>query len=123
MISWEEKIKEKSVKIIDYRAEGLEYIYDDDHTKYFNSIDEMEEWFWMKNLSMPKYAFGTVFEPVSLDLEYILESACEEHAESVIDMLNGVSELKDAIDKFNRDNLTVGSYYPDYKTVVKLFID
>lgn len=123
MINWEEKLKEKGIKVINYMEEGLEYIYDDEHEEYFSCIDTMEDWFSIRNLPIPKYAFGTKLEPVNLDLDCILENACEDHAEGVEDMLEGVSELRAAIDKFNKDNLDVGSYYPDYKTVVKLFID
>ncbi|MPN49311.1 hypothetical protein SDC9_196928 [bioreactor metagenome] len=101
--------------------EDLDYIYDDQEG-YFTCIDTMEEYFERRILPMPKYAYGTYLEPVSIDLDSILESACDDHAEGVEDNLNGVSELRKAIEKFNQDNIGVGSYYPDYKTVVKLFI-
>ena len=123
MVNWEEKLKEKDVKIIDYMTEGLVYIYDEESGEYFSCIDTMEDWFSIKKLPMPKYAYGTYLDPVSLDLDCILENACEEHAEGVQDMLEGVSKLRKAIEEFNKDNLSVGSYNPDYKTIVKLFID
>lgn len=123
MINWEDKIKEKDVKVINYMDEDLDYIYDSETEEYFGCIDTMEDWYSMKGLEMPKYAYGTYLEPVSLDLDCILENACDDHAEGVDDNLNGISELREAIEQFNKDNRGVGSYYPDYKTVVKLFIE
>lgn len=123
MINWEEKLKEKDIKVIDYMNEDLDCIYDEEHEAYFRCIDTMEDWFSMRNLSMPKYAFGTKLEPVNLNLDYILENVCEDHAEGIEDMLKGVPELRAAIEEFNKANLNVGSYYPDYKIIVKLYID
>lgn len=123
MIDWEEKLKEKDIKVIDYMDKDLVYIYDDKTEEYFGCIDTMEDWYSMNGLEMPKYAYGTYLEPVSLDVDWILEYACEEHAEGVEDMLDGISELREAIEQFNKDNRKVGTYFPDYKTVVKLFIE
>lgn len=123
MINWEEKLKEKNIKVIDYMDKDLQYVYDDETETYFSCIDTMEDYYERSGLKMPKYAYGTYFESVKLDLDYILESACEEHAEDVVYDLYGVSELREAIEKFNDINKGVGSYYPSYKTIVKLFID
>lgn len=123
MINWEEKLTEKNIKVIDYMNKDLNYIYDDETEMYFSCIDTMEDYYESKRLEMPKYAYGTYFEPVKLDLDCILESVCEEHAEGVEDMLEGFSELREAIEKFNDINKGVGSYNPSYKTIVKLFID
>lgn len=123
MINLEEKLKEKGVKVIDYMDKDIDYIFDDDQEKYFDCIDTMEDWYSMKGLEMPKYAYGTYLQSVSLDLDCILENACDDHAEGVDDNLNGISELREAIEKFNKVNRGVGSYYPDYKIVVKLFIE
>lgn len=123
VIDWEKKLTEKNIKVIDYMNEDLVYIYDAELEEYFSCIDTMEEYYQMKGLEMPKYAYGTYLEPVSLGLDDILENACSDHAEGVEDNLNGVSELREAIEKFNQDNMSTGSYYPDYKVVVKLFIN
>ena len=51
----------------------------------------------------------------------ILKDACSDHEGDIEDNLNGVEELEKAIKKFNDDNTGVGSYYPDFNTLVKLF--
>ena len=49
------------------------------------------------------------------------KDACYDHEGDIEDNLNGVEELEKAIKKFNDDNTGVGSYYPDFNTLVKLF--
>lgn len=102
--------------------EHLELIYDEEE-QFFGNIDDMEDYYENEGLEMPKYAYRIYLEPVSLDLDNILENACEEHAEGVMGSLEGVSELREAIKKFNKVNENVGSYRIDYKTIVKLFVD
>lgn len=122
----EERLKEwnktrRPVEVINYKEYNEPYIYDAETREYFSCIDTMEDYYNDNNLEMPKYAYGVYFEPISLDLDYILESACEEHHEDAISFLDGVSELSEAIDKFNEDNKSNGTYYEDINTIVKLF--
>lgn len=109
------------VKVVDYKTYDEPYIYDNESGEYFSCVDTMEDYYKDNNLEMPKYAYGVYFEPVKLDLDYILENACEEHHEDALYSLDCVGELKQAIDKFNEDNKGNGSYFEDINTIVKLF--
>lgn len=53
-----------------------------------------------------------------LDLDNILENACEEAHEDARDSLHGITELYAAVDAFNKLNEGVISWSPDYKRKV-----
>lgn len=120
----EERLKEmtrsKFFKIIDYKDYDEPYIYDEETSEYFSCVDVMKDYYKDNNLEIPKYVYGVYFEPIKLDLDYILESACEEHYEDAIYSLDGIGELKEAINKFNKDNKSNGSYFEDINTVVRI---
>ena len=118
-----EELKEKRIliKIINNKEYDEPYIYDAETREYFSCVDVMEDYYKDNNKIMPKYAYGVYFEPIKLDLYYILENACEEHHEDTINSLNSVRELQEAIDKFNENNKLNGSYFEDTNTIVKLF--
>lgn len=119
----EQRIKDKNYNnIIKYKDYDLRVLYDYTTDKYFVDIDEMTLYYKEHNLYMPRYVYGCYFESVELDLEWILEYVCDEHAEGVYDSLCGVEELQKVIDKFNkinRDN-EIGSFYEDYRTIIDL---
>lgn len=120
----EQRIKDEEYdKIINFRDYDTEVLYDDNTEEYFDDIDEMEEIYKFRNLEMPKYAYGCEFTPVKIDINWILECACDDHADGVMDKLEGVKDLEDAIDTFNATNkeAMVGSYYEDLRTIVELF--
>lgn len=121
MYTIEQRIKDEECKIVNYKDYKEEFLYDDNSDKYFRCIDSMQDWYKNQDLKMPKYAYGCYFEPVSLDLDGMLEQATEEHAEDMIDMLDGISELQEAIDKFNEVNKKTGTYYEDLRLVIELF--
>lgn len=116
-----ERLKDEHVKIINYKDYDIEYLFDLKSDEYYSCVDTMEDYYKDNNLEMPKYAYGCYFESVSLDVDDILESACEEHHEDMISFLDGYSELKEAIEEFNETNKTNGSYFIDYRTIVELF--
>lgn len=111
----------KTVKVINYREYEEPYLYDNETGEFFSCVDVMEDYYKDNNLQMPKYAYGVYFVPIQLDLDYILEDACEEHHEDALYSLDGVGELREAIDKFNEDNKMSGSYFYDINTIVELF--
>lgn len=122
MSNIEERLKTcKNIKVINYRNYDEPYIYDDASQDYFSCVDAMEDWYKDNDLEMPRYAYGVYFVPIQLDLDYILENACEEHHEDTLYSLDCVEELREAIDKFNKDNETTGSYFDDINTIVELF--
>lgn len=118
----EQRIKEGEYdKIINYRDYDTEILYDDNIGEYFYDIDGMEAYYNLKNLEIPKYAYGCEFAPVKVDIDWILESACDDHAEGTIDRLKGVGDLAIAIEEFNNANKEIGSYYEDLRTIIELF--
>ena len=121
MVNWEEKLKDKNVKVIGYATDGLDYIYEPEHDNWFDSIDDLEDWFELQGLEVPKYAYGSYFMSFSLDIDNIIEDKSEEHHEDVISSLDGMAELREAIEEFNNANKKNGTYQVDYWTVVKLF--
>lgn len=122
MTNIEARIKNvKNVKVINYREYEEPYLYDNETGEFFSCVDAMEDYYKDNNLQMPKYAYGVYFAPIRLDLDYILENACEEHHEDALYSLDCVEELREAIDKFNEDNKMNGSYFDDINTIVELF--
>ena len=107
MVNWEEKLKDKNVNVIGYATEGLDYIYEPEHDNWFDCIDELEDWFNHRGLEVPEYAYG--------------EDEAQAYDEEIIDRLDGLEELRKAIEKFNKINNGNGTYQVEYGTVVKLF--
>ena len=120
MVNWEEKLKDKNVKVIGYATEGLDYIYEPEHDNWFDCIDELEDWFNHRGLEVPEYAYGSYFMPFSLDIDNIIEDEAQAYDEEIIDRLDGLEELRKAIEKFNKINNGNGTYQVEYGTVVKL---
>lgn len=117
----EERTKLSHVTVVDYIDYDEEFIYDDESDKYFSCIDTMEDYYKDNNLEMPKYAYGCKLINFSLNLDNILEIESDEFDDDILDRLDGVEELSDAIDKFNKKNISSGSYFEDLNTIVKLF--
>ena len=120
-VNWENKLSDKNVKVIGYATDGLDYVYEPEYDNWFDCIDELEDWFELKGLEIPKYAYGTYFLPFSLDVDNIIENNIDEYDDEIIEILDGVTELREAIEEFNKANNRNGTYQVDYWTVVKLF--
>lgn len=121
MINWQEKLKDKNVKVVGYASKEVDWIYEPEHDKWFNCIDEMEDWYKDNSFEMPKYAFGSELTPFYLHLDDIIENELEEYDEGISDRLSGMEELRQSIKVFNEANKGTGSYNVDYGIVVKLF--
>lgn len=117
----ENKLNKIGIETINYKNYEEAYLFDEKSDKYFTCIDTMEDYYKDNNLEMPRYAYGCSFEPVKLDTYDILEQATEEHAEDMMNMVDGVTELKEAIEKFNEVNKNNGSYFMDCNTIIELF--
>lgn len=120
-VNWENKLSDKNVKVIGYATDGLDYVYEPEYDNWFDCIDELEDWFELKVLEIPKYAYGTYFLPFSLDVDNIIENNIDEYDDEIIERLDGVTELREAIEEFNKANNRNGTYQVDYWIVVKLF--
>lgn len=121
IINWEEKLKDKNIKVVDFEDSNLFYIYSPETDKFYVCIEDLIYDCIHKGISTPKYAYGTDLFPFQLKLDSILNDEAHDHHEDILDNLDGVEELIKAIDEFNNANKRTGSYEPDYNTIVKLF--
>lgn len=120
MANIENRINQGGVRVIKIKDYDVDMFYDENSDMYFSEVELMEEHYEDKNLNMPRYVYGCIFEPIKLDVDSILESACEEHHEDARDSLDSVSELREAIEKFNDDNKNNGSYFDDISLIIDL---
>lgn len=67
----------------------------------------------------PAYCWPCTPNPLHLDVDHILESACDDQHEDAADQIVGVDDLAQAIDAFNAAQSCV-TYYPDYTRVIVL---
>ena len=84
---------------------------------YFSSLDVLTESLddEADDTNRPEFAFCCTGSAVSIDLNSILENACEEHFEDARDSLEGVEDLEEAVKLFNFRNSTTMSWYEDRK--------
>jgi ribosomal protein L40E len=84
---------------------------------YFADVHELAEWLDDQDeRDRPEFVHCCTSSPVAgLDLDSILESACEESFEDAEDHLNGRDELQKAVDAFNGANKGVLSWDVDFK--------
>lgn len=111
---------DKNVTIVNFKDYKNDFLYDEESDKYFSDINEMDDWYRINKWDMPKFAYGCKFYKFELNLEHVLESEADDHHEDILDCIDGVSELRLAIEKFNKDNEQNGSYSEDYMTIVEL---
>ena len=119
-----ERLDNPNVKVINYKDYTGEFIYDEVSNHFFRDLEEMKNHYIDLNF-LPRYVYGTKLVPMRLDLDYILQNTyedCTDDIEGFIeDSLNGVEELKDAVNKFNEKNKHIKGYYvADFNTIVKL---
>lgn len=83
---------------------------------YSSNVDAMREYCYG---DLPAYCWPCKASPLRLDLDSILESACDDQHEGAADQIVGVDDLGKAIDAFN-DAQTCITYYPDHTRVIVL---
>lgn len=125
-----ERLNSPNVKIVNHKDYKRRMIYDEISDEFFNNIEELQKYYDNNAVSLPypKYVYGTYFKPIKLDLDYILQITYEDCTDNYIkdfieDSLNGVEELRKAVNKFNKSNegKKFGYYYyEDFKLIVKL---
>ena len=119
-----ERLDNPNVKVINYKDYTGEFIYDEVSNHFFRDLEEMKNHYIDLDF-LPRYVYGTKLVPMRLDLDYILQNTyedCTDDIEGFIeDSLNGVEELKDAVNKFNEKNKHIKGYYvADFNVIVKL---
>ena len=89
---------------------------------YFADVDEFVEWLDdQDDQDRPEFVHCCESSPVAqLNLDSILESACEESFEDAEDHLNGREELQKAVDVFNEANKALLTWDWDMKRKVRV---
>ena len=118
-----ERLDNPNVKVINYKDYTGEFIFDEVSNYFFKDLEKIKNHYI--NLDLPRYIYGTKLVPMRLDLDYILQNTyedCTDDIEGFIeDSLNGVEELRQAVNKFNERNKHIKGYYvADFNTIVKL---
>ncbi|MFQ9545311.1 MAG: hypothetical protein ACLR02_09865 [Clostridium sp.] len=132
-----QRLNSPNVKIIDYKDYNGGFVYDEVSKKYFSNINGLKRYYdnILINVPYPHYVYSTYFEPYKLDLINILEDTYGNYLDTMLEkqsleninentylenLLNGVKELRKAINKFNESNKEIGDYCVDYNTIIKL---
>lgn len=120
MANIENRINQGGVKVIKIKDYNVDMFYDEKSDNYFMDEESMKEHYEDNISDTPRYVYGCVFETIKIDLDRILEDAVEEHHEDAMDSIDGISELRKAIDEFNDCNKSNGSYYDDIALIIDL---
>jgi len=98
-------------------------IYDPFGDKYYMDLDDLEEDYYSYSAedTLPKYVYGTTKQSIRLDVNNILEYECDNLHEDAYDNLDGIKELREAIEKFNEVNKTnTATFWMNYKIAIIL---
>ena len=99
-------------------VEGLGY-----RDGFFESVGDLHDFCGDDEIAIPQYAWTcTPTQFAFIDFSEIEQGICENNAYEDFDPgdLNGVDEIKKAIDAFNESNKELVSYSPDYSKSVLL---
>lgn len=93
--------------------------YDDG---YFADVYDFIDYCEDNDIEIPHYIHGTTAQTFFLDIESAIDSALEEMFEDSYSMIDkkSFSELKLAVDKFNKANESIKTYYKDDNTTIIL---
>ncbi len=83
---------------------------------YSSSVDALRDYC---DGPVPAYCWPCKSSPLRLDLDNILEHACDDQHEDAFEQIVGADELGAAIDKFNEAQTCI-AYYPDHTRVIVL---
>lgn len=117
-------LKSKKLKPEEYDKSLVVYSDDVDgyNDGYFADVYELIDYCEDNDIEIPYYVYGTYTSTFFLDIDDAIESALEdmhEDAEYMIDD-KSLSELRLAVDKFNKENEFVKTYYKDDSTTIIL---
>ena len=82
---------------------------------YFEDMDDLLDYLCGSrgDRSWPQFANCCDVEPFEFDLDSALENEASDHHEDIVDCLNGIAELREAVDRFNAENAKVASWHVD----------
>lgn len=101
-------------------------VYSDDvdgyNDGYFGDVYDFIDYCENNDIEIPHYIHGTTVQTFFLDIESAIGSALEEMFEDAYSMIDekSFSELKLAVDKFNKENESIKTYYKDDNTTIIL---
>ena len=82
---------------------------------YFHNLQELIDYAKDIEFALPEFAFCCVAEPYpGIDMDYAIESSCEEMFEGAQEHLKGIEELRSACEAFKALNADVCNYDVDW---------
>jgi hypothetical protein len=87
---------------------------------FFSDVHELSEHLDFHEGDRPLFAHCCKERGFSIDLDSVLENAAQEMYEDIADDIEGVSELQNAVDAFNKANSSLKTWDPDYKRKVAI---
>lgn len=91
--------------------EGITILYNDDNGDFFDVDDE--------SISGFEWLYATEKNSININVQSMIEYACEDLFEDVEESLEDVGELEEFVEKWcEKNKYGTTSYSPDYKTIV-----
>lgn len=87
---------------------------------FFSDVNELSEHLDFHDGERPLFAHCCTQRGLNIDLDSILEGVTEEMYEDCHDDLNGLEELRAAVEAFNKANESIQAWDPDYKRKVAI---
>jgi hypothetical protein len=87
---------------------------------FFSDVQELSEHLDFHEGERPLFAHCCTSRKFSIDLDSVLENATQEMYDDIADDVDGVTELQDAVDAFNKANESIKTWDPDYKRKVAI---
>ena len=117
-----EKVEQKRYfKLIPYSEYETKCIFDEASDEYYPDIDELYDYYMLRDETPPRYVYGCY--PIDMSIDYcdIIERELDlfEEPDTIECNLKGVDEFQEAIEKFNKLNPNLG-YEVGYNTIVDL---
>lgn len=108
----EETIKEKEcfekAKKITYEEYIKQYpnymIFDPNTDEFYSELEDLEDHYASNGLELPKYVYGTNSHSICLDIDNLIENACDDLYEDAYDRIEGYEDLQAAMYKFSKQN-------------------
>lgn len=111
--------KAKKINIEDYEQN---FIYDIETDRYFQDIDDLEEYYEAENMELPDYVYGCIAIEFSLDMYSIVSDELNDnHFEDAIDCIDmkSLESLQKMVDEWTKSQ-GIRSYERDYSLALLL---
>lgn len=138
--------EEKKKKLLEYQntinkakeisseSNDINCLYDAEHDEFYMSLDDFVDYYsWSYYTHTPSEDFKDFFEThvpkilwncsmsqIDIDVDSIIENACEDLHEDAINNIDNLKELKDFVHNWCKQQTGTITYYPDYKEYIKV---